>query len=375
MIVVFISVRNYGQDFRKFLLEALRADGHECWHVKVGRSNTLTGANGTEDFRGIGGLFGLIRRLREIGARGTVIYVDTTGAIMPIRSLLFRLALRTGVWCFDAYDNLVYNYAGLRLLKMRAAIRLLARSSDLVILLSRESLRNFPGGYHLDNAWDIPRLRRDEASFRDFIALSAIDARFDFDFVEEVARLSPERRTVIHGFVLHDDPAIARRLSELCARHRNVVFNGRYAFDDVPAIVAGFGIALTPYVAGTTMTEFINPDKYYLFLQAGLEVVSTEIPQARRMEKQIHVARTPQDAVEIARRIEEEPAFRKNADWDADFTWAKRAGDFIDIVRTATLSKGASIEERAAARQSNSLARSAPADRRPVTLSHGPKGD
>jgi len=123
------------------------------------------------------------------------------------------------------------------------------------------------------------------------------------------------------------------------------------------------------------MTAFINPDKYYLFLQAGLEVISTDIPQARRMEQRLHVAHSARDAVEIAHRIEREPAFRKNACWDADFTWAKRARDFIDIVRNAASSKGRSAQDRAAARQANGRARSAPADRRPVVLGHGPKVD
>jgi hypothetical protein len=340
MIVVFISARAYEQDFRKFLLEALRAEGCEAWHVKVGRRNVLTGAGGSENFDGINGLIALIRRLRTIGARDKVVYVDTTGAIMPVRSILFRLALRTGTWCFDVYDNLAYNYSGFRRLKTRLSIWALDRLSDVTIVLSAETLHLFPDAHHLDNAWDIPRRDGDRSASRDVVILSTLDERFDFGFVGEIARLSSERRIAIHGYVLHDDPAIAKRIAELCVRHPNVSFKGRYRFDDVPEIVRPFTIGLTPYAADTPMTEFINPDKYYLFLQAGLEVISTDIPQARRMTDRIHVAATPADAVEIVRRIEVESAFRKNAGPASDLTWAKRARDFIEILRVAKRAPG-----------------------------------
>ena len=344
MIAVFISARAYEQDFRKFLLGALRADGHEAWHVRVGRRNTLTGADGAETFDGTIGLLRLIRRLRAIGARGNAVYLDTTGAIMPLRSLLFRFVLRTGVWCFDVYDNLVYNYSGFRLLKTRASLRLLCRLSDVTILLSRESLRLFPEAYHLDNAWDIQRRERDHRVCRDIVVLSAIDERFDFGFLGEAARLLPDRRFVVHGYILHDDPAVKQRMDDLCARQPNVTFKGRYAFGDVPDIVRPFGIGLTPYAAGTPMTEFINPDKYYLFLQAGLEVISTDIPQARRMADRVHVARKPEDVVEIARRIEEEATFRKNAAATTDNTWRTRAREFYEILRVDGLPRTASLD-------------------------------
>jgi hypothetical protein len=336
MIVVFFSARAYEQDFRKFLLEAIRAEGHQAWHVKVGRRNVLTGADGSEDFDGIQGLLALIRRLRAIGSREKVVYVDTTGAIMPIRSILFRTALRTGTWCFDVYDNLVYNYRGFRLLTTRLSIWALNRLSDITIVLSAETLRLFPQAYHLDNAWDIPRRDGKHDSCRDLVVLSAIDERFDFDFVGEMARLAPDRRIVVHGYVLHDNPAVGQRIADIRARHPNVSFEGRYAFDDVPEIVRPFSIGLTPYATGP-MTEFINPDKYYLFLQAGLEVISTDIPQARRMADRLHVACSAGEAVEIARRIEREPAFRKNIEPARDLSWAKRVRDFSDILRSAKL--------------------------------------
>jgi hypothetical protein len=83
------------------------------------------------------------------------------------------------------------------------------------------------------------------------------------------------------------------------------------------------------------MTQFINPDKYYLFLQAGLEVISTPIPQARFMAGRIHVASSAEDAAALVRRIESEPAFRRNVGPDPQMTWRSRAREFIEMLRCA----------------------------------------
>ena len=339
MKFIFVSVRRYEADFRKFLIGALRNEGHEVWHVRIGRCNTLSGPERSEDMCGIGGFARLLRRLRGIASDAQVVYVDSTGAVTPVRSMLLRLALRSGIWCFDAFDNLVYNYRGLRRLKAQLAIGLLAHSSRIVFVLSDETRRLLPHAQHLDNAWDIPRIDREGRNWRDLVVLSAIDERFDFRFVEEVARLSPERRIVLHGFVLHDDPAVQERLNSLCARFANVEFRGRYAFEDIPAILDPFAIGFTPY-AISEMTEFVNPDKYYMFLQGGLEVISTEIPQARRMAGRIHIARAPHDVVAIVRRLERDKAFRKNLSAAPDCTWKARAHELVGMIQSAEADKG-----------------------------------
>ena len=199
MKFIFFSARLYKSDFRRFLIEALRAAGHEAWHVRIGRCNKLTGIEGSEEFCGIAGLLRMIRRLRIIGANGKIVYVDSTGAVTPVRSIFFRVALRGGTWCFDIFDNLLYDYRGYRLFKARISIRLLAQCSRILLVLSSESLRLFPSAKHLDNAADIPRVNREDRNFRDLVVLSSIDQRFDFEFVREIARLSPAHRIFIHG--------------------------------------------------------------------------------------------------------------------------------------------------------------------------------
>lgn len=339
MTFIFVSVRHYQADFRKFLIEALWAAGHDAWHVRIGRCNRLTSLEGSEELCGIAGLLRVIRRLRSIGTRGKIVYVDSTGAVTPLRSILLRIALRGGTWCFDIFDNLHYDYRGFRLLKARLSIWILTRCSRILLVLSSESLRLFPSARHLDNAADVPRVNRGDRNFRDLVILSAIDQRFDFEFVREVARLSPARKIFIHGYVLHENEIIGRRLAELCDDCANIVYNGKYEFGDVPAILKPYGIGLTPYAAGG-MTEFVNPDKYYMFLQGGLEVISTSIPQARRMSEQMHIVSSPAEAVEVARRIEQDRACRKNLGRGEDYSWRRRARELVDIVHAAEAGEG-----------------------------------
>ena len=334
MKFIFFSARPYKSDFRRFLIEALRAAGHEAWHVKIGRCNKLSSIEGSEEFCGIAGLLGIIRRVRIIGANGKIVCVDSTGAVLPIRSILFRVALRGGAWCFDIFDDLLYDYRGYRLFKARISIKLLAHCSRILLVSSRESLRLFPSARHLDHAADVPRVNREDHNFQNLVVLFSIDQRFDFEFVREIARLSPSSKIVIHGHFMPDNEIIRRRLAELCAQQTNIVYSGKYEFDDVPAILNPYAIGLAPYVVGR-LTEFINPEKYYRYLQGGLEVISTDIPQARRMGEWIHVVNSPAEVIEVARRIEQDRTFRKNTGLGPDYTWSRRARDLVDIVNAA----------------------------------------
>ena len=104
------------------------------------------------------------------------------------------------------------------------------------------------------------------------------------------------------------------------------------------AILAPFGIGFAPYVTNSFMTEFINPDKYYLYLQSGMEVISTDIPQARRMDDRIHIARSAGEIVEMVTRIESDPTYRKNKDVTQNPSWDQRAEELIEIVQSHIIS-------------------------------------
>ena len=142
----FISSRFIEDDFRAPLINALAKKGSEVWHVRIGRRNILTKPNGCSlEFGGVHGFLKLVRALDTCFRKRTppVVFVDTTGAFVPIRSLILRALLR-GLWCFDIFDNLLYDSRGIRRAKRRLDIALLTRLCRVKIVLSCETLRLFP---------------------------------------------------------------------------------------------------------------------------------------------------------------------------------------------------------------------------------------
>jgi hypothetical protein len=331
----FFSTRLFENDFRRPLIKSLIAKGHEAWHVRIGRENILTGPD--EERTKLNGIFGFVDLIKQIRSsskisRSRLVFVDTTGAFVPIRSLLLRASLR-GLWCFDIFDNLLYDLRGVYRLKRRIEISLLVRLSSIRIVLSRETLRLFPRAYHLENAAHVGLANRAESSFTDLVCLSTIDRRFDFTLVKELVTSAPELRVYLYGRLGTEDRETKFQFEELCTSSPNLIYRGEYRFEDVDAILASFGIGFTPYTTSSVLTEYINPDKYYLYLNSGMEVISTDIPQARRMADFIHIARSAAEIAELVARIRSEPAYRKNKLLH-DFSWERRADEFIKIIQS-----------------------------------------
>jgi hypothetical protein len=321
------SVRSYAHDFRQFLIAALRRQGHRAWHIHVGRSTRLTRDDGTHDeFVGAPGFARMLRDLRaDTRSAADPVFIDSTGPYTPVRSLALRAALGPGLWCYDIFDNMLYDYRGLVRLRARLAIRLLSRLSPLRLTLSRETLRLFPRAVHLDNAAHIGPVARQNPNDRDLVLLSSIDGRLDIAFVRALAALAPDQRVLIYGRA-----ASAQRLEALLRERPNIVYRGEFGYDDIGAILAPFAVALAPY-AINPLTEYINPDKYYYFLNSGMEVISTDIPQARRMRDRIHIAQSPADVPMIMERLRADPSLRKNAAGPV-IGWDQRAHELIDII-------------------------------------------
>jgi hypothetical protein len=324
------SVRPYELDFRQFLIEALRRKGHDVRHVHLARSmKVLAGDAPPIEFKGAAGFLALVRFLREDAKSSKrPVFLDSTGPYIPLRSLALRAALGRGLWCYDIFDNLRYDYRGVLRVRAWLAIPLLSRLSTVQLTLSRETLRLFPKALHLDNAAHIGRIERRDPNYRDLVLLSSVDKRLDIEFVRLLAASVPACRLIVYGRV-----GSPQSLDALCSKRPNIVYRGEFRYDEIAAILAPFSVALAPY-ARTALTEFINPDKYYFFLNSGMEVISTDIPQARRMRDRIHIARAPADVPAILDRLRRDPAAHKNTSGPV-LGWDQRADEFLAIIAQA----------------------------------------
>lgn len=336
MAFFFISSSLFRNDYRYPLILALLAKGHSVYHLRVGRQNILTAsASEREQFKGILGFVRLIAHVRRElkGIDQQIVIINSAGVFLPFRILALRAAFR-GLWCLDIYDNLLYDLRGFRRLLRSCALSLLASLSPIKLVLSAETLRLFPTAYHLDNAAHTHRVERDEAAFRHLVCLFSIDRRFDFTFMTEVAALAPDLQIYLYGRLASADPAVRRQFEQLQDSFSNIVFRGEYRFEDVDAILRPFAIGITPYITEDPLTDFINPDKYYLFLNSGMEVISTNVPQAKRMQQSLHVVRSASETIALISQLQTNRAARKNAVPGREYSWQDRADDLVQIVQS-----------------------------------------
>jgi hypothetical protein len=338
MIICFFSSRPYNEDFRRFLAEAMNSHVDAVYHFFTGWRGVLTDDknNGIEYFGFTGFIMAILRLYNLCKDKGDVVYFDTTGGNNFLKVIILRLVLPKGIWCFDIFDNLLYDLKGMRRVKLGMSVSLLARLSDIQLTLSVELLKLFPRAHCFGNAGHTIWIDRSNASWADLVILSSIDWRFDFDLVERVSSLlRPSERIHLYGKLTtpKDHKELEARLTELLCRRPNIVYHGVFRMNDVDQILKPFAIGLTPYAIGSPLTRYINPDKYYLYLNAGMEVISTPIPQAMQMKDRIHVAESANCIVSIMRALQASRSFRRNAAPSKEITWRFKAAELISLIK------------------------------------------
>ena len=142
-----------------------------------------------------------------------------------------------------------------------------------------------------------------------------IDERLDLDLLAEIADRRPDWTIALIGPVAKiDESTIPMR--------DNIVRFGQQAYDDLPAFLACFDVALMPF-ARNEATRAISPTKTLEYLAGGKPVVSTPITDVIALYG---------DAVEIAATGEEFVAAAEsvlNRTSDADRQWRSRAARLV----------------------------------------------
>lgn len=165
----------------------------------------------------------------------------------------------------------------------------------------------------LDEATPIP----DEISRlpRPVIGLYGLIADWiDIELLEKVAEHFSSGSLVIIGKVTTD----ISRLEKL----PNVHVLGRKPYEELPAYCKGFDVALNPFVVNE-LTLASNPLKVREYLAAGLEVVSTDIPEVAVLDN-CRIGHTHDEFIRQIEEVLRNPKGRrevsdsiKNESWDA----------------------------------------------------------
>ncbi len=178
-----------------------------------------------------------------------------------------------------------------------------------------------------------------------------IDERLDVELVRGVAELRPDWQIVLVGPVVKIDPAILPRLP-------NVHYLGGKSYDELPAYLAGWDVALLPFACNEA-TRFLSPTKTPEYLAAGRPVVSTPIRDVVRPYGDRGLARIAATAPEFvaaveqalvedgAARLAKADPFLAEMSWDR--TWQQMWRHVESVLAAREILAEASAAERAGA--------------------------
>ena len=119
-----------------------------------------------------------------------------------------------------------------------------------------------------------------------------VDERMDLDLIASLADARPDCSLVIVGPVAKIDPASL-------PRRANLHYLGGKAYEELPAYLAGWDVALMPFAINES-TRFISPTKTPEYLAGGRPVVSTPIVDVVRHYgdlEGVKIASTPEEFV------------------------------------------------------------------------------
>jgi hypothetical protein len=339
-----LTCRDAETDFRRPLADALAAIGHQVFYIRLQRRPTLNRI-GDDGVRTVSMPAFVAWMTRACRSADRPLVFNSTNLVFPWLTTLLKM-LCGGLWCFDMHDDLLYDKLGAsRLRALRAQRRKLA-SSDLVVCAAATLSERFPEARHLGNASDMVPAAHPLFDASRVLILSSLDQRFDFDFLDEVARLNPSVEFVIAGQIAEGAVGanvIAARLRRSTGDHRNIVYRGSYDSAGLVGLMTEFTLSLAPYRVNSRLTRYIDPLRYYHCLNSGLELLTTDIPQAHRLAERLHILHAPGEFAPVTLRLSTNPAARRNADPQANLTtWRQRAETLMEIVEEYECAEGAS---------------------------------
>ncbi|RMN73438.1 hypothetical protein ALQ55_01503 [Pseudomonas savastanoi pv. savastanoi] len=122
-----------------------------------------------------------------------------------------------------------------------------------------------------------------------------------------MAESQPTWQIILIGPVVKIDPATLPHMA-------NVHYLGSKPYDDLPAYLSGWDVALMPFALNDS-TRFISPTKTPEYLAGGCPVVSTRIADVVRTYGESGVVAIADDADAFVRAIREALAHKDPADF------------------------------------------------------------
>jgi teichuronic acid biosynthesis glycosyltransferase TuaH len=213
--------------------------------------------------------------------------------------------------------------------KRRRELGLLTKV-DVVVATSQVVLDSLPGlegsrSTVLENGVEAKRFVADASGPARLgaIYVGAIDHRFDWDAVNEIARsLDPEPVTLVGP-----PPIVVPRIE------RNVVVAGPMPYETIPEIVGRARVGLLPFNAHE-LNSSRSPMKFYEYLAAGLYVVGrSTAPLRARSAPGVFLYDKVEDIHTLMDKIPEASSINGGGRLEAmRFDWSSRAAELLEFV-------------------------------------------
>ncbi|MFA5785651.1 MAG: glycosyltransferase [Actinomycetota bacterium] len=145
---------------------------------------------------------------------------------------------------------------------------------------------------------------------------------------------------------------------DMCRLSRaGCVFEDEVPYEQVPSWLAGFDIAVVPYLR-SGIVEPSRPLKLLEYMAAGLPVVSVDIPAARELAPHVMTANGPAEFARLVDRIWgergrliEDPAVRlERVERVRSESWTRRAEELSTLIESTGKAKRAQIGDRVSSR-------------------------
>ena len=149
----------------------------------------------------------------------------------------------------------------------------------------------------------------------------------DFELLKQTAEHFKNGSVVLIGKITVD----AERKVKILDDVPNIHFLGRKPYSELPAFCKGFDVALNPF-AINDLTLSANPLKVREYLAAGLEVVSTDIPEVRILDY-CRIGETREDFINEIEQALKNPKPRAEISDSIKFeSWESRIDELREII-------------------------------------------
>ncbi len=319
--LLILTITQYRRDFRKYLMGAAERSGGKTLHILCEDKLILSWA-GAERVE-------YSTKSNSHGLRQIISDHLQPGPVKLATNL--HKDLCDVHWIYDVYDDFLYNAEGSDRVRRLTADAVWRCRCEHSIILDPELRSRYPTACHLDNASHVQHLPSvATVDARKMVYIGSIDRRVDFEWLDALAAndLTIDIFGSIHTVGTAETQQQLDALIE--RRHNNVSFYGPYENDDLPAILGQFRVGLLPYRVGHPMTDHVNPDKLHHYLNAGLEVVASPIPAARRLERYLHLMTTGGDWATVLSDLR---TGRLQESWPRESnTWDRRWAELVNLV-------------------------------------------